>query len=85
MRGSLRTPGSSYPGIPCLVALYGTMLLKPVLEKRENLSRGKKQMVEPCARVDVLVARLGRVEGVVRIVHLRENILEEKTFELKIL
>ena len=85
MRGSLRTPGSSYPGIPCLVALYGTMLLKPVLEKRENLSRGKKQMVEPCARVDVLVARLGRVEGVVRIVYLGENILEEKTFELKIL
>ena len=54
-------------------------------EKKGNLSRGKKQMVAPCARVDVLVARLGRVEGVVRIVHLRENIVEEKTFELKIL
>ena len=73
MRGSLRTPGSSYPGIPCLVALYGTMLLKPVL-KKGNLSRGKKQMVAPCARVDVLVARLGRVERVVRIVHLAEDI-----------
>ena len=40
-------------------------------------------MVAPCARVDVLVARLGRVEGVVRIVHLRENILEEKNFWIK--
>ena len=31
-------------------------------------------MVEPCARVDVLVARLGRVERVVRIVHLPVDI-----------
>ena len=40
-------------------------------------------MVAPCARVDVLVARLGRVEGVVRIVHLRENTLEKKNFWIK--